>query len=101
MGLPLAVEFGRKRSVIGFDINQRRIDELRAYNDVTLETTHDEPAAAKQLNFSTEVDDIRSCNCYIVTVLTPINEHKRPDLSPLINASETVGKAHNQGDIVI
>jgi UDP-N-acetyl-D-galactosamine dehydrogenase len=101
VGLPLAVEFGRKRAVIGFDISQRRIDELRAYNDVTLETTHEELAAAKQLIFTTEVDDIRGCNCYIVTVPTPIDEHKRPDLSPLIKASETVGKVLNQGDIVI
>ena len=101
VGLPLAVEFGRKRAVTGFDINQRRIDELRAYNDVTLETTHEELAAAKQLIFTTKVDDLRSCNCYIVTVPTPIDEHKRPDLAPLIRASETVGKVLKQGDIVI
>jgi UDP-N-acetyl-D-galactosamine dehydrogenase len=101
VGLPLAVEFGRKRPVIGFDINQRRIDELRAYRDVTLETTHEELATAKQLIFTTKVDDLRGCNCYIITVPTPIDEHKRPDLTPLIKASETVGKVLNQGNIVI
>ncbi len=101
VGLPLAVEFGRKRSVVGFDINQRRIDELKAGNDFTLETTQDELAAAKNLIFTTNLDDLRVCNCYIVTVPTPIDEHKRPDLTPLIKASETVGKVLKRGDIVI
>jgi UDP-N-acetyl-D-galactosamine dehydrogenase len=101
VGLPLAVEFGRKRIVVGFDINQRRIDELRAGNDFTLETTQEELAAAKGLRFTTNFDDLLSCNCYIVTVPTPIDEHKRPDLTPLINASETVGKVLKKGDIVI
>lgn len=101
VGLPLAVEFGRKRSVVGFDISQRRIEELKAGNDFTLETTQEELSAAKQLNFTTNLDDLRSCNCYIVTVPTPIDEHKRPDLTPLIKASETVGKVLKQGDIVI
>lgn len=101
VGLPLAVEFGRKRSVVGFDISQRRIDELKAGKDFTLETTQEELAAAKQLNFTTNLDDLRSCNCYIVTVPTPIDEHKRPDLTPLIKASETVGKVLKYGDIVI
>ncbi len=101
VGLPLAVEFGRKRSVVGFDINQRRIDELKAGNDFTLETTQEELAAAKHLSYTTNLDDLRACNCYIVTVPTPIDEHKRPDLTPLIKASETVGKVLKQGDIVI
>lgn len=101
VGLPLAVEFGRKRAVVGFDINQRRIDELRAGNDFTLETTQEELAAAKHLSYTTNLDDLRTCNCYIVTVPTPIDEHKRPDLSPLIKASETVGKVLKKGDIVI
>jgi UDP-N-acetyl-D-galactosamine dehydrogenase len=101
VGLPLAVEFGRKRIVVGFDINQSRIDELKAGNDFTLETTQEELAAAKHLSYTTHVDDLRSCNCFIVTVPTPIDEHKRPDLSPLIKASETVGKAIKKGDIVI
>lgn len=101
VGLPLAVEFGRKRSVVGFDINERRIKELRNGNDFTLETTQDELAAAEQLKYTTQTDDLRSCNCYIVTVPTPIDEHKRPDLTPLIKASETVGKVLKKGDIVI
>lgn len=101
VGLPLAVEFGRKRSVVGFDINQRRIDELKNGNDFTLETTREELAAAKYLTYTTNIDDLRDCNCYIVTVPTPIDEHKRPDLTPLIKASETVGKVLKKGDIVI
>ena len=101
VGLPLAVEFGRKRPVVGFDINQRRINELKAGNDFTLETTQEELTAAKHLVFKTSIDDLRGCNCYIVTVPTPIDEYKRPDLTPLIKASETVGKVLKQGDIVI
>ncbi len=101
VGLPLAVEFGRKRSVVGFDINQRRIDELKAGNDFTLETTQEELAAAKQLSYTTHLDDLRACNCFIVTVPTPIDEYKRPDLTPLMKASETVGKVLKKGDIVI
>ncbi len=101
VGLPLAVEFGRNRTVVGFDINQRRIDELMAGNDSTLETTPDQLAAAKHLSYTTNLDDLRCCNCYIVTVPTPIDEHKRPDLTPLIKASETVGRVLKQGDIVI
>jgi len=101
VGLPLAVEFGRKRPVVGFDINQRRIDELKAGNDFTLETTHEELAAAKHLIYTTHLDDLRACNCYIVAVPTPIDKHKRPDLTPLIKASETVGKVLKKGDIVI
>ncbi|MCC6916982.1 Vi polysaccharide biosynthesis UDP-N-acetylglucosamine C-6 dehydrogenase TviB [Nitrosomonas sp.] len=101
VGLPLAVEFGRKRPVTGFDINRRRIDELKNGNDFTLETTREELAAAKHLIYTTNIDDLRACNCYIVTVPTPIDEYKRPDLTPLIRASETVGKALKKGDIVI
>src|SRR5690606_10500831 len=101
VGLPLAVEFGRRREVVGFDINQKRIEELKAGNDFTLETTRDELAAAKHLEYTTQLDDLRACNCFIVTVPTPIDEHKRPDLTPLIKASETVGKVLKPGDIVI
>jgi UDP-N-acetyl-D-galactosamine dehydrogenase len=101
VGLPLAVEFGRKRSVVGFDINQRRIDELKTGTDFTLETTQEELTAAKHLSYTTNLDDLRGCNCYIVTVPTPIDEYKRPDLTPLIKASETVGKVLKKGDIVI
>ncbi|ABI58510.1 MULTISPECIES: Vi polysaccharide biosynthesis UDP-N-acetylglucosamine C-6 dehydrogenase TviB [Nitrosomonas] len=101
VGLPLAAEFGRKRPVTGFDINQQRIDELKNGNDFTLEVTQEELAAAKHLTFTTNIDDLRTCNCYIITVPTPIDDHKRPDLMPLIKASETVGKVLRKGDIVI
>lgn len=101
VGLPLAVEFGKKRNVVGFDINQKRIDELKAGNDFTLETTPDELNDAKFLCYTTALDDLRDCNCFIVTVPTPIDEHKRPDLTPLIKASESVGKVLKKGDIVI
>lgn len=101
VGLPLAVEFGRKRPVRGFDINQRRIEELASGKDFTLETTSEELRAATHLTFTTDPNDLRDCNCYIVTVPTPIDEHKQPDLTPLIRASETVGKVLKKGDIVI
>ncbi len=101
VGLPLAVEFGRSRTVVGFDISQRRIDELKNGNDFTLETTQEELAASKHLTYTTHLDDLRRCNCFIVTVPTPIDEHKCPDLTPLIEASETVGKVLKRGDIVI
>jgi UDP-N-acetyl-D-galactosamine dehydrogenase len=101
VGLPLAVEFGRKRAVVGFDINQKRINELKSGHDFTLETTAEELAAEKMLAYTTNIDDLRTCNCFIVTVPTPIDEYKRPDLTPLIKASETVGKVLKKGDIVI
>jgi UDP-N-acetyl-D-galactosamine dehydrogenase len=101
VGLPLAVEFGRKRAVVGFDINQRRIDELKDGNDFTLETTQEELIAAKHLTYTTNLDELLACNCYIVTVPTPIDAHKRPDLAPLIKASESIGKALKKGDLVI
>ena len=101
VGLPLAVEFGKNRAVLGFDINAKRIAELQAGHDHTLETEPAELQAASQLRFSTELDDLRACNCFIVTVPTPIDEHKRPDLTPLLRASEMVGKVLKPGDIVI
>ena len=101
VGLPLAVEFGKILSVIGFDIDQHRINELKNGCDVTLETTSVDLAAAKQLTYTTQVDVLRSCNCYIVTVPTPIDEHKNPDLTPLMKASQTVGQVLKKGDIVI
>ena len=101
VGLPLAVEFGKKRRVVGFDINVKRIEQLRAGHDFTLETEPEELQAAQHLSFSTQLDDLRACNCFIVTVPTPIDSHKRPDLTPLIKASETVGKVLKPGDIVI
>jgi UDP-N-acetyl-D-galactosamine dehydrogenase len=101
VGLPLAVEFGKKHQVVGFDINQKRIDELKSGNDVTLETTAEELHDARLLSYTTNLEDLRDCTCFIVTVPTPIDEHKRPDLTPLIKASESVGKLLKKGDIVI
>lgn len=101
VGLPLAIEFGKRRSVIGFDINKERIINLQAGIDATLETTAVELGEAVHLTFSTEPADLYAANCYIVTVPTPIDVHKRPDLTPLFKASETVGKVLKVGDIVI
>jgi UDP-N-acetyl-D-galactosamine dehydrogenase len=101
VGLPLAVEFGKKRSVVGFDLNPKRIDELRSGTDTTLEVDAAELLQAGQLTFSADVEDLRGCNCFIVTVPTPIDEHKRPDLTPLIKASQTIGQVLKSGDIVI
>ncbi len=101
VGLPLTVEFGKKRSVIGFDINIKRIRELRAGHDHTLETETDELCDAKFLTFSSNPEDLRRCNVFIVTVPTPIDKYKRPDLTPLLKASETIGKVLKVGDIVI
>lgn len=101
VGLPLAVEFGKKFPVMGFDINQQRIDELKNGHDRTLETSDEDLKAAVQLKYTTQLEEIKDCNYYIVTVPTPIDNHKRPDLTPLIKASETVGKVLKEGDIVI
>ena len=101
VGLPLAVEFGKKRSVVGFDINQPRIDALVAGHDATLEVSDEELAQAHSLSYTANLEDLRQCNVFIVTVPTPINEHKQPDLTPLIKASETIGKVLKKGDIVI
>jgi UDP-N-acetyl-D-galactosamine dehydrogenase len=101
VGLPLAVEFGHKFQTIGFDINQSRIDELAAGSDATQEVSAEELAATKSLTFSTELEDLRKADVYIVTVPTPVDEHKRPDLSPLIGASKMLGKVISEGNIVI
>jgi len=101
VGLPLAVEFGKKYPVTGFDIHQLRINELMAGHDRTLETTDEELAAATHLKYTTNLEEIKDCNYYIVTVPTPIDQHKRPNLTPLIRASESVGKVLKKGDIVI
>ncbi len=101
VGLPLAVEFGKKRSIVGFDINQLRIDALTAGHDSTLEVSDEELTQATGLSYTTSLDDLKDCNVFIVTVPTPINEHKQPDLTPLIKASETIGKVLKKGDIVI
>ena len=101
VGLPLAIEFGKQRNVVGFDINQVRVDELKSGQDHTLEASPEELAEAQYLSFTTRLDDLRECNCFIVTVPTPIDEHKQPDLTPLIKASEMIGKVLKRGDIVI
>jgi len=101
VGLPLAVEFGKKRTVIGFDINQKRIEELKAGNDGTLETNKEELFDSKHLIFTTNPDDLRDANCFIITVPTPIDAHKRPDLTQLITASKIVGRVLKKEDIVI
>ena len=101
VGLPLAVEFGKKTETIGFDINERRIEELNGGIDNTLEVEPEELKLASKLSFTNNPEDIRTCNIYIVTVPTPIDKHKQPDLTPLIKSSEAVGKLLNSGDIVI
>ena len=101
VGLPLAVEFGKLRPVLGFDINKTRIEELRSGTDHTLETDAHELAEASQLSFSHDRADLKSCQVYIVTVPTPVDQANRPDLTPLVKASETVGQALKKGDIVV
>lgn len=101
VGLPLAVEFGKKRPVVGFDIHQGRIEALKQGHDSTLEVDDEELASAKHLSYSHNIDDLKACNVFIVTVPTPIDEHKKPDLTPLVKASETIGKVLKKGDIVI
>ena len=101
VGLPLAVEFGKRYDTLGFDINATRVEELRAGTDVTLEVDSDELSAALRLRFSATLDDIRGCHVYIVTVPTPIDSAKRPDLTPLIKASEALGKVIKAGDVVV
>jgi len=101
VGLPLAVEFGKRYDTLGFDINATRVEQLRTGLDTTLEVDADELAAASRLRFSASLDDIRPCNVYIVTVPTPIDSAKRPDLTPLIKASEALGKVIEAGDVVV
>ncbi|TYT74583.1 Vi polysaccharide biosynthesis UDP-N-acetylglucosamine C-6 dehydrogenase TviB [Desulfobotulus mexicanus] len=101
VGLPLAVEFGKKRSVLGFDINEKRIAELRTGKDHTLEVSEDEMAEASLLSFTADPKELYACNVFIVTVPTPIDEYKNPDLTPLVKASETIGRVLKKDDIVI
>lgn len=101
VGLPLAVEFGKKQPVIGFDINQSRIEELTKGEDRTLEVDQRELQEAKFLSFSFNVNDLKSADIFIVTVPTPVDIYKKPDLTPLLKASETVGKVIRKGAIVI
>ena len=101
VGLPLAVEFGKKRTVVGFDINQFRIHDLKNGVDSTLETTAEELKESIHLRYTTNLEDVKDCEIFIVTVPTPIDKHKRPDLTPLEKASESVGRILKKGDIVI
>jgi UDP-N-acetyl-D-galactosamine dehydrogenase len=101
VGLPLAVEFGKQRQVLGFDINAARIAELQAGRDSTLEVAPDELAQAQHLRFTTNPDDLRQCKVFIVTVPTPVDQANRPDMTPLVKASETVGKVMPPGAVVI
>ena len=101
VGLPLAVEFGKSRQVVGFDIDQERIEALKGGIDTTLEVSKSELAEAKWLHFSADPDELNKCNIYIVTVPTPVDAHKRPDLSALVRASQTVGGVLKPGDLVI
>ena len=101
VGLPLAVEFGKVFNVIGFDINKERIEELRKGYDRTLEVESEELRRASKLIFSTEIQDLEGVTYFIVTVPTPVDEFKKPDLSPLISASKTVGSVLKRGAIVI
>jgi len=101
VGLPLAAEFGKGSPTIGFDIHAERISELQAGFDRTLEVSKEEMAESNQLSYTCNADDLADCKVFIVTVPTPINRHKQPDLTPLIKASETIGKVMKAGSVVI
>ncbi|WP_278182902.1 Vi polysaccharide biosynthesis UDP-N-acetylglucosamine C-6 dehydrogenase TviB [Vibrio misgurnus] len=101
VGLPLAVEFGKIFDTLGFDINQSRVSDLSEGNDFTLECSREELKEAINLKYSANIEDLNDCNVYIVTVPTPIDEHKQPDLTPLIKASEMLGKVISKGDIIV
>lgn len=101
VGLPLAVEFGKKYAVLGFDINQTRIDELTSGYDRTQEMTSEALKSLQYLSFSTNKEALKTCNIFIITVPTPIDKYKKPDLTPLLSASKTVGKILKKNDIVV
>ena len=101
VGLPLAVEFGKRYDTVGYDIHVARIDALRSGHDSTLEVDSDELASASRLSFTSQLADIAACTTYIVTVPTPIDDAKRPDLTPLVKASEALGSVLKPGDTVI
>jgi len=101
VGLPLAVEFGKRFETVGFDVKRSRIAELEAGRDSTLEASRAELKAARQLTFTSDVTALKRCKVFIVTVPTPIDEYKRPDLTPLIRASESVGSVLKKGDVVV
>lgn len=101
VGLPLAVEFGKKVPVVGFDIHQKRIDELQSGQDHTLEVSPEELKQATHLSYTTNLQQLADCNFFIVTVPTPIDEFKQPDLTPLVKASESIAKVLKKGDVVV
>jgi len=101
VGLPLAIEFAKKRSVIGFDINKKRIKELNLGIDKNLEHNEKELKGLKKLNFTTNDKDLKSANCFIITVPTPVDKFKKPNLQPLFKASEMIGKTIKKGDLII
>ena len=101
VGLPLAVEFAKHFPTLGYDINQARVKELQSGKDSTLEVSETDLKATPQLKFTFQLDDIGDCNVYIVTVPTPVDKSKKPDLSPLISASRALGKVLKKNDIVI
>jgi UDP-N-acetyl-D-galactosamine dehydrogenase len=101
VGLPLAVEFGKHRSVVGFDIHAERISALKAGTDHTLEVSGEELAQAAHLTYSSDISELKDCNFFIVTVPTPIDDYKQPDLTPLIKASEAIGSLLKKDDIVV
>lgn len=101
VGLPLAVEFGKQFPTVGFDINIDRLRELQSGHDSTLEVDDSELQSAVMLSYSNDLGELAKCNVFIVTVPTPINEHRQPDLTPLVKASETIGQVLNKGDVVV
>ena len=101
VGLPLALEFAKKRKVIGFDINKERITQLKSNKDKNLEFGKSELRRSKWLNFTSNEEELKNANCYIITVPTPIDKYKKPNLKPLFNASKTIGKIIKKGDLVI
>ena len=101
VGLPLAVEFGKQVPVVGFDIHQKRINELKSGQDHTLEVSPEELKQAHGLSYTSNLEDLKTCSFFIVTVPTPIDQYKQPDLSPLIKASTSIGKILKKGDIVV
>ena len=101
VGLPLAVEFGKKVPVMGFDIHQKRIDELQSGQDHTLEVSPEELKLATHLSYTTNLQQLADCNLFIVTVPTPIDEFKQPDLTPLVKASESIARVLKKGDVVV
>ena len=101
VGLPLALEFSKKRSLVGFDIDKKRINELNSGIDKNLESSNEELQNSKKLNFTNNEEDLKYANCFIITVPTPIDELKKPDLQPLLQASEMIGKIIKKGDLII